>query len=421
MVIGIYKTLITLVFPVLKATYIRKRRRTGKEHPVRFNERLGLYKRPRPEGKLYWMHGASVGEAVSMLPLIDKLLKEDPELSIMVTTGTLTSAEIMAKRLPPRAFHQFIPFDVPAYAKRLLKHFRPDAVLWFESELWPSLLSEIKAAKIPLILVNGRISDKSFAMWKKFKFAAKELLSCFSLCLGQSEQDKNRLIFLGAPKADCFGNIKFAGMPLPVDADKLAALKQAIGERPVFLASSTHHDEEERLALYLPWLKENVPGVLTVVVPRHPHRGQEIAAMYRSRHFAAALRSAEELITPETDIYVADTIGEMGLWYALAKVSFIGGSLVAHGGQNFMEAARGKNAVIVGPNMQNFAEMMTRARFFDAVYQVSSAEDVIEETITLLRDPALLAERQQKAYAWTVKEAAVLDGIAAALAKELRR
>ena len=160
MVIGIYKTLITLVFPVLKATYIRKRRRTGKEHPVRFNERLGLYKRPRPEGKLYWMHGASVGEAVSMLPLIDKLLKEDPELSIMVTTGTLTSAEIMAKRLPPRAFHQFIPFDVPAYAKRLLKHFRPDAVLWFESELWPSLLSEIKAAKIPLILVNGRISDR---------------------------------------------------------------------------------------------------------------------------------------------------------------------------------------------------------------------------------------------------------------------
>lgn len=195
MVIGIYKTLITLVFPVLKATYIRKRRRTGKEHPVRFNERLGLYKRPRPEGKLYWMHGASVGEAVSMLPLIDKLLKEDPELSIMVTTGTLTSAEIMAKRLPPRAFHQFIPFDVPAYAKRLLKHFRPDAVLWFESELWPSLLSEIKAAKIPLILVNGRISDKSFAMWKKFKFVAKELLSCFRSVSGSRNRIRTGLSF----------------------------------------------------------------------------------------------------------------------------------------------------------------------------------------------------------------------------------
>ena len=166
---------------------------------------------------------------------------------------------------------------------------------------------------------------------------------------------------------------------------------------------------------------DNVPGALTAVVPRQPHRGQEIAAMYRSRHFAAALHSAEEPITLETDIYVADTIGEKGLWNALAKASFIGGSLVAHGGQNIMEAARDKNAVIVGPNMQNFAEMMTRARFFDAVYQVSSAEDVIEETITLLRDPALLAERQQKAYAWTVKEAAVLDGIAAALAKELRR
>ena len=248
MFIQIYNSLIRILFPLVIKRYINNLKEYCKEDVARFHERLGRPQKPRELGKLLWMHGASVGEAVSMLPLIDKLLKEDPELSIMVTTGTLTSAEIMAKRLPPRAFHQFIPFDVPAYAKRLLKHFRPDAVLWFESELWPSLLSEIKAAKIPLILVNGRISDKSFAMWKKFKLAAKELLSCFSLSLGQSEQDKNRLIFLGAPKADCFGNIKFAGMPLPVDADKLAALKQAIGERPVVLARSTHHDEEERLA-----------------------------------------------------------------------------------------------------------------------------------------------------------------------------
>lgn len=420
MVIGIYKALMTLAFPILKVTYIRKRKKERKEHPTRFNERLGNYKVPRPQGKLYWMHGASVGESVSMLPLIDKLLKEDPELSILVTTGTLTSAEIMAKRLPKRAFHQFIPFDVPAFAQKLIKHFKPDAVLWFESELWPSLLSEIKKAKIPLVLVNGRISDKSFETWKKFKFVSKELLGCFSLCLGQSEQDKNRLILLGAPKADCVGNLKFAGMPLPIDENKLNVLKEQIGDRPVFLLSSTHNDEEERFALYLPWFKDNVDRVLTIVVPRHPNRGDDIVRMYRCRHFNVAQRSREEDITPETDIYVADTIGEMGLWYALSAISFIGGSLIPHGGQNFMEAARDKNAVLVGPNMQNFVEMMNRARFYDAVYQVDSAEDAVEEAITLFRDENLLRERQQKAYLWTQKEEAVLDGIVNALKRVLK-
>lgn len=420
MVIGIYKALMTLAFPILKVTYIRKRKKERKEHPTRFNERLGNYKVPRPQGKLYWMHGASVGESVSMLPLIDKLLKEDPELSILVTTGTLTSAEIMAKRLPKRAFHQFIPFDVPAFAQKLIKHFKPDAVLWFESELWPSLLSEIKKAKIPLVLVNGRISDKSFETWKKFKFVSKELLGYFSLCLGQSEQDKNRLILLGAPKADCVGNLKFAGMPLPVDESKLNVLKEQIGDRPVFLLSSTHNDEEERFALYLPWFKDNVDRVLTIVVPRHPNRGDDIVRMYRCRYFNVAQRSREEDITPETDIYVADTIGEMGLWYALSSISFIGGSLIPHGGQNFMEAARDKNAVLVGPNMQNFAEMMNRARFYDAVYQVGSAEEAVEEAITLFRDENLLRERQEKAYLWTQKEEAVLDGIVNALKRVLK-
>ena len=420
MVIGIYKVLITLAFPFLKLTYIRKRKKAKKEHSTRFNERLGNYKTPRPEGKLYWLHGASVGESVSMLPLIDKLLRENPDLSILVTTGTLTSAEIMAKRLPKRAFHQFIPFDVPAFAQKLIKHFKPDAVLWFESEFWPSLLSEVKKAKIPLILVNGRISDKSFETWKKFKFVSKEILSCFSLCLGQSEQDKNRLILLGAPKVACVGNLKFAGMPLPVDQNKLNVLKQQIGERKVLLLSSTHNDEEERFALYLPWLKENIQNVLTIVAPRHPNRGDDITRMYRCRNFNVAQRSREEDITPETDIYVADTIGEMGLWYALSAVSFVGGSIISHGGQNFMEAARDKNAVIVGPNMQNFAEIMNRARFDDAVWQVNSAEDVVEETITLFRNPELLAERQQKAYQWTVKEEAVLDGIVNALKKVLK-
>lgn len=420
MFIKTYKFLISLLFPLLYVTYVRIRRIKGKEHALRFNERLGEYKHPRPNGKLVWMHGASVGEAISMLPLIDKMLKENAELSIMVTTGTLTSAEIMAKRLPARAFHQFIPFDVPKFAKRLLDYYHPDAALWFESEFWPSLLSETHERNIPLILVNGRISDKSFACWKKFKFAVKEILDCFTLCLGQSEQDRRRLLFLGAKRAECFGNIKFAGVPLPVDENKLAELKEKIGRRPVFLISSTHHNEEEQLAAHFEFLLKSVSQLLIIVVPRHPNRGGEVAAMLEKKGFAVAQRSKGEEIEKDTVVYVADTIGEMGLWYRLATVTFVGGSLIPHGGQNFMEPARDKNAVIVGPYMHNFVEMLERAQASHAVWQVQNCSDVIDEVVRLFDDSSLLAERQNDAYQWTVKEAQVLDGICGALKGALK-
>jgi len=420
MFIQLYRILISLLFPILRVTYIRKRRKTGKEHPLRFNERLGLYKHPRPFGKLFWMHGASVGESISMLPLIDKLLRENKDLSILVTTGTITSAEIMEKRLPDRAFHQFIVFDTPKFAKRLLNHFKPDAVLWFESELWPSLLSETHRRHIPLVLVNGRISDKSFAMWKKFKFIAQEILGCFTFCLGQSEQDKRRLLLLGAKKAACFGNLKYAGMPLPIDEVKLQELRGAVGNRPVFFISSTHSNEEDQLSVHLKMLQQAVPGVLILLAPRHPHRGAEIRDMLERRGFKVELRSQGGEIHADTEVYVADTIGEMGLWYQLADVSFVGGSLISHGGQNFMEPARARNAVLVGPYMHNFTEMLARAQAAHAVWQVQNAAEVVEETINLLRDNDLLEERQNAAYEWTVKESSVLDGISQALKQELR-
>lgn len=420
MIIGIYKTLISVVFPLIQNRHLKKRLSMGKEHPKRYVERLGVYTHERPEGKLYWLHGASVGESVSMLPLIDKLLAEDENLSIMVTTGTVSSAEIMEKRLPKRAFHQFIPFDVPKYAKQMIAHFKPDAVLWFESELWPTLLSEIKKAGVPLILVNGRISDKSFRMWQKFKLFSAEILGNFSLCLGQSEQDKNRLSLLGAKRVDCYGNLKFAGMPLPIDVKKLAELKEFIGERHVFLISSTHHNEEEQFAPHLMRLHSAVRDVLTIIVPRHPHRGKEVAEMLERKGIKTALRSAGEKIEADTKVYVADTIGEMGLWYELAPVCFIGGSLISHGGQNFVEPARCHIAVIVGPCMSNFAEMIARAKVAGAVWQVESAIDAIEEVITLFNEPEELELRQNKAYEWTVKEAQVLDGICAALKRELK-
>ncbi len=411
MYIELYKTLMSLVFPIIKATYIKNRKTENKEPSARFNERVGKYYIPRPQGKLYWFHGASVGESISMLPLIDKLLKEDENLHIMVTTSTITSADVMEKRLPKRAFHQYIPFDVPLYAKRIVNHFKPDAVLWFESELWPSLLSEIKKHNLPLILVNGRVSDKSYNTWKRFRPIAKEVLSCFDMCLAQSELDNKRLTYLGAPNVKCVGNLKFAALPLPVDETKKQEIVSAIGNRRVVLLSSTHSNEEEQLATHLKEIKNACKNVIIISIPRHPHRGKEVNEIFQKNDFITALRSKGEPITEQTEIYVADTIGEMGIWYSIASISFVGGSLINHGGQNFVEPSRDKNAVIVGPNMQNFREMLQSAKIAHAVWQKHSASDVVDDIIGLLNEEEELTNRQNQAYNWAINEAKVLHNI----------
>lgn len=417
---GIYKSLMNIAFPIIKATYIKSRKKNNKEPLARFNERLGKYYIPRPQGKLYWFHGASVGESISMLPLINKLLNEDENLYILVTTSTITSADIMEKRLPKRAFHQFAPFDVPLYAKRIVKHFKPDAVLWFESELWPSLLSEIKSNNIPLILINGRVSDKSYNTWKRFRPIAKEVLSCFDLCLAQSELDSNRLKYLGAPNVKCVGNIKFSALPLPIDEAKKQDIVSAIGNRRVVLLSSTHSNEEEQLAIHLKEIKNTCKNVLIISIPRHPNRGTEVNNIFKKQDFITAQRSKGEPITEQTEIYIADTIGEMGIWYSIASISFVGGSLINHGGQNFVEPARDKNAIILGPNMQNFREMLQSAKVAHAVWQKHSASDVVDDIITLLNEEDILVERQNLAYTWALNEAKVLDNISRELSNTLK-
>ncbi len=413
MYIEMYKTLInTLYAPVINPFIIRKRKKNGKEDLSRFNERIGQPKLARPEGRLIWIHGASVGESVSMLPLIDKILELYPNVNIMVTTGTITSAEVMAKRLPQRAFHQYFPIDKPSFTQSFIKHWQPDVVLWFESELWPSMLSTIRDHKIPLILVNGRISDKSFKHWKLFPAISKELLNCFSLCLGQSKLDAERLRELGSQDAECLGNLKFAGLPLPIDAKKEQEITSQIGSRPVWTVSSTHSDEEFQIGCFLKELGKEVPNLLTIIAPRHPKRGEEIKTRLQNEcHLNVSLRSAGEPITPETEVYVADTIGELGLWYKLCPIVFIGGSLIPHGGQNFMEPARMQDAVLVGPHMHNFKEAMAHALQAQGVIQVKDVQELHTEVAKLLSDKQYLAQKAQLAYDWTVSESKVLDGI----------
>ncbi len=412
MLLKIYNTLIRFLYPIAISRYIEKRKKRGKEDIKRFNERVGRPIKPRPEGKLIWMHGASVGESISMLPLIQRLLEVYPNAHVMVTTGTLTSAEIMAKRLPERAFHQYLPIENPVFATRFLKHWKPDIALWFESEFWPAMLSCIKRKNIPLILVNGRISNKSFKRWQQFDFIIKEILECFTLCLGQSDEDEYRLRVLGAKNTMCLGNLKYAGLPLPIDENKKQEIAEQITGRMVWLVSSTHDDEEFKIARFLKDLQKKVPNLLTFMAPRHPQRGSEIKQrLQKELGLNVALRSANEKITEKTDVYVADTIGELGIWYDLIPLVFIGGSLIPHGGQNFIEPSRSRDAVIVGPHMYNFADAMNRAKKADAVIQVNDVLELMETVENLLTHPDLLEAKRSLAYNWANGEAKVLEGI----------
>ena len=242
MIFSLYRGLTRIGGPLIDL-YLARRLKRGKEHPARFPERKGIAGQERPAGPLVWLHAASVGEAVSMLPIVEALQGRGG-LTVLVTTGTVTSAAMMADRLPEGAIHQFVPVDRPAWVQRFLDHWRPSLALWVESEFWPNLLTETARRKIPLVLLNGRVSDRSFRRWRKMPDFIGGLLSGFALCLGQTEEDARRLAALGAPKTACLGNLKFAAPALPADAVALAGLIETLGRRPCWLAASTHAGEE---------------------------------------------------------------------------------------------------------------------------------------------------------------------------------
>ncbi|MBT5012984.1 MAG: 3-deoxy-D-manno-octulosonic acid transferase [Rhodospirillaceae bacterium] len=410
MMLGLYKMLTTAGGPLIRL-YLSRRRALGKEDPVRFRERLGEASKPRPDGTLVWVHGASVGESLSMLPLIEKMSQAPGTISVLVTTGTVTSARLMEERLPGRALHQYIPVDRQAYVERFLTHWKPDLVLWAESEFWPNLVSSVARLGTPMVLINGRVSERSFRRWQRFPGFIKNLLKGFQLCLGQTDGDAERLSALGATNAKCVGNLKFAAPPLPADPASLDTIKNTLSNRPLWLAASTHAPEEELIKAVHARLKADHPGLLTIVVPRHPGRGSTIAGMMMTGGLNIAQRSQDQPVTAETDIYIADTLGELGLFYRLADIAFIGKSLVGDGGQNPLEAARLNCAIVSGPNMSNFAEIMGKLKTADACLQVTDEADLSATVGRLLDDGG---ERQRLANAAlqvSEAEAGVLDAI----------
>lgn len=383
---SLYRGLTTVAGPAVRL-YLDRRRAAGKEDPVRQAERFGTPSRPRPAGPLVWIHAASVGEANSVLVLVGRLLDDAPGLTVLMTTGTVTSAALMEKRLPERAIHQYVPVDLPDAVDRFLDHWRPDAVLWTESEIWPNLLAGIRARSIPAALVNARMSERSFARWRNAPGFVGGLLSTFRITLAQTEGDAERLRRLGAAGVASVGNLKFSAEPPPADDDAMEPLRAALEGRPVWLLASSHPGEEEIAAAVHASLAPALPGLLTVIVPRHAHRGEAVAGLMQERGLPALRRTGRHLLPgPEHAVYVADTMGELGLFYRAAPVVCMGGSFIPHGGQNPVEPAQLGCAVLYGPHMFNFGEITHMLEAAGGALPVADGDALAREIRRLLTD-----------------------------------
>ncbi len=415
--LDLYRAASTLGAPVIDL-YLRRRMARGKEDRGRFHERLGRPAMARPEGPLIWLHAASVGESLSMLPLIQQLLDRCGGWRVLVTTGTVTSAELMAERLPEGAFHQYAPVDRLAFVKRFLDHWRPDLALWSESEFWPNMIVETAARRVPLVLVNGRVSPGSFHRWRRWRGLSRRILGGFDLCLAQGEDDAERLRRLGAGHVKCVGNLKFAGRDLPADAAELAALDAAFAGRPRWLAASTHPGEEEIALSVHKALREKFPGLLTIIAPRHPERGSGIEGALSAAGARVGRRGVGHVVDTDTEIYVADTLGELGLFFRLSDIVFMGKSLVNLGGQNPLEAARLNCALLFGPHMWNFPAIAERLVECGGGETVADGAALAAAVARLLADGAERPARAAAAFA--TAEGGVLDAIMAELEPYLR-
>jgi 3-deoxy-D-manno-octulosonic-acid transferase len=384
MTLRFYRRLSAAAVPLAPAL-IKRRLKQGKEDPARVGERRGMSADIRPDGPLVWIHGASVGEVLAAAALIERLRALN--IRILLTSGTVTSAAIVAKRFPADIIHQYVPYDSPRYVARFLDHWRPSLALFIESDLWPNLILSSAARRLPMVLINGRMSQRSFPRWRRITATISALLGRFDVCLAQSQVDADRFAALGSRNVITTGNLKLDVPAPPADAGKLERLMAVTRGRPIIVAASTHPGEENILLEAHRTLAAYFPSLLSVVVPRHPDRGEAIARDIAAAGLQVGLRSREQLPTATTDIYVADTMGELGLFYRLAPIVFMGGSLVPHGGQNPIEAIKLGASIVHGPHTFNFTDVYEALDNAGGARQADSQEALVKQLGQLLADP----------------------------------
>jgi 3-deoxy-D-manno-octulosonic-acid transferase len=385
MTLRFYRRLSAAAVPLAPAL-IKRRLKQGKEDPARVGERRGMSADIRPDGPLVWIHGASVGEVLAAAALIERLRALN--MRILVTSGTVTSAAIVAKRFPSDIIHQYVPYDSPRYVARFLDHWRPSLALFIESDLWPNLILSSAARRLPMVLINGRMSHRSFPRWRRINTTISALLGRFDVCLAQSQVDADRFAALGSRNVITTGNLKLDVPAPPADAGKLERLMSVTRGRPIIVAASTHPGEEEMLLATHRALAGFFPSLLSVIVPRHPDRGEALAREIAAAGLQVGLRSREQLPTATTDIYLADTMGELGLFYRLSPIVFMGGSLVPHGGQNPIEAIKLGASIVHGPHVFNFTDVYEALDNAGGARQADGEQALVKQLGQLLADPA---------------------------------
>jgi 3-deoxy-D-manno-octulosonic-acid transferase len=376
--------LLTWALSPVAPLLLRQRAARGKEDWTRLNERLGISGLPRPDGRLIWIHGASVGESLSALPLIARL-QESGGAHVLVTSGTLTSAAMMSQRLPAGAVHQFVPLDTPGAVTRFLDHWKPDAGLFVESDLWPNLILTAHERGVKLALINARISARSAERWGRARKSGAALLAAFDMVLAQDEEIAARFRKIGARRVEVAGSLKADAPPLAVDEGALQAMRQAIGNRPVLLAAQTHPGEDETVLPAHDLLRADFPDLLTILVPRHTARAPDLEMLCGTRAYKR--RSTGGQITGQTAIYIADTMGELGLFYRLAPFCFLGGTLVPLGGHNVLEPAQLHCAVLAGPHTQSAPNAYDAVLNAQGFGRITSSADLAREAGRLLGAP----------------------------------
>lgn len=389
---------------------LRSRLLMGKEDPERLEERLGISLAERPTGNLIWFHAASVGESLSLVELIKRISSSQPDYNFLITTGTITSAKLILSRLPSNAVHQYIPVDTPKAVEKFLDRWRPSLAIWTESEFWPNLISFTSARDIPMILINARISEKSYRRWRFFKKSLKNLIEKFNYSLIQDEKTVKYFSKIGisSNNFELTGTLKEGSAALPHSETEQVEISKQILNRPVWLAASTHEGEEKLIAAAHRHASKASQGLLLIIVPRHPERGLEIASILTKENFKICLRSKKDKISSDTQIYIADTLGELGLWYRIAPVSFVGGSFVPIGGHNPFEPAALGSAILHGPYVENFKEIYNRLNVAGAAVKIEEASELGVKLIETL-SPENAAKLAQSAWEVSSNGAEITD------------
>ena len=368
MAMYLYKLIGFILIPFIPFIIFR-RLSDGKETKGRTNERYGKTRIKNISNKLVWIHAASVGESLSIIPIVKEMIKNKYFDTILITTGTTSSSEIIEQKLGDHVIHQFVPFDIIVYVKRFLNHWKPSLAIFVESEIWPNIIYETKKINIPLIILNGRMTFKTFKRWSLLGSFSKKLFSNFDACCTQNNDSTIFYKKLGIINTEFTGNLKFAHHDIKIDEKSYGDLKKTSKNRIIFLAASTHDGEEniiKNVSLNISQVHKNL---LTIIVPRHPQRKNILAEVKGNK---IAVRSKKEKITKNTLFYIADTIGELNLFYKLANIIFVGGSMINHGGQNPIEAAYYGKTILHGKNIQNFTDVYEILKLMKLTEQVEN-------------------------------------------------